>query len=61
MKRDMSKQIEEAAKLFNNQTTDQVTTGGCGYYPYWQRPGCPSCGYCQHCGRGGSRTYEIYC
>ena len=29
--------------------------GMMGYQP-WQS-GCPSCGYCSHCGRGGHYTY----
>lgn len=29
-------------------------------YPQYGHGGCPSCGYCQHCGRGGHGVTHYY-
>ena len=57
-------QLEKFAELMNQQWGDD--TGACtGLMPYQPHPldfggGCPSCGYCRSCGRGGRHAYTPY-
>lgn len=57
----LKQKSKEAAQQWANQTTTTTTWNGIWVSPVGLGGNCPSCGYCQHCGRGGHRPYfDLY-
>jgi len=59
---DLDKELEKFLKGFGYKETNKVPVPNIAN-PYPQQ-GCPNCGYCPHCGRGGNYNHPIppvYC